>query len=200
MARKKFNQVSLLHVVHHGIMPLSVWPGARFVPGGHASFFGLLNTFVHIVMYFYYMMSAMGPQYQKYLWWKQHLTTLQMIQFVGIMAHGFQLVFYDDCDFPWQFSYYIGAHAVLFFVLFSEFYIANYLKKRPSATKVIMLSQMPCSSSFTFYMKYEVTYTLDTFRKRMYVMAMLRKMTSKKSTTTMSKKKSLPKLYVIYEM
>ena len=106
-------------------------------------------------MYFYYMMSAMGPQYQKYLWWKQHLTTLQMIQFVGIMTHGFQLVFYDDCDFPWQFSYYIGAHAVLFFVLFSEFYIANYLKKRPSATKVIMLSQMPCSSSFTFCMKYE---------------------------------------------
>ena len=64
-------------------MPLSVWPGARYVPGGHASFFGLLNTFVHIVMYFYYMMSAMGPQYQKYLWWKQHLTTLQMIQIVA---------------------------------------------------------------------------------------------------------------------
>jgi len=133
VARKKFNQVSFLHVVHHGIMPLSVWPGARFVPGGHASFFGLLNTFVHIVMYFYYMMSAMGPQYQKYLWWKQHLTTLQMIQFVGIMTHGFQLVFYDDCDFPWQFSYYIGAHAVLFFVLFSQFYIANYLRKSPSS-------------------------------------------------------------------
>ena len=80
-------------------MPLSVWPGARFVPGGHASFFGLLNTFVHIVMYFYYMMSAMGPQYQKYLWWKQHLTTLQMIQFVGIMTHGFSPVYCDNCDF-----------------------------------------------------------------------------------------------------
>ena len=88
----------------------------------------------------------MGPQYQKYLWWKQHLTTLQMIQFVGIMTHGFQLVFYDDCDFPWQFSYYIGAHAVLFFVLFSQFYIANYLRKSPSsasaAIKVIMLKNV----------------------------------------------------------
>ena len=96
-------------------------------------------------MYFYYMMSAMGPQYQKYRWWKQHLTTLQMIQFVGIMVHGFQLVFYDDCDFPWQFSYYIGAHAILFFVLFSQFYIVNYLKKSPSssaAIKVIMLENV----------------------------------------------------------
>lgn len=129
VARKKFNQVSLLHVVHHGIMPMSVWPGARYLASGHSSFFGLLNTFVHIVMYFYYMMSAMGPQYQKYLWWKQHLTTLQMVQFVGIMVHAFQLIFYDDCDFPWQFAYYIGAHALLFFALFSQFYLKNYSKK-----------------------------------------------------------------------
>jgi len=129
VARKKFNQVSLLHVVHHGIMPMSVWPGARYLASGHSSFFGLLNTFVHIVMYFYYMMSAMGPQYQKFLWWKQHLTTLQMVQFVGIMVHAFQLILYDDCDFPWQFAYYIGAHALLFFALFSQFYIKNYSKK-----------------------------------------------------------------------
>jgi len=129
VARKKFNQVSLLHVVHHGIMPMSVWPGARYFPGGHASFFGLLNVFVHFFMYGYYMLAALGPKYQKYLWWKQHMTNLQMLQFVGIMVHGFQLVLYDDCDFPWQFAYYIAAHAVLFFILFSEFYVKNYLKK-----------------------------------------------------------------------
>ena len=52
-----------------------------------------------------------------------------MVQFVGIMVHAFQLVFYDDCDFPWQFAYYIGAHALLFFGLFSQFYIKNYSKK-----------------------------------------------------------------------
>merc|ERR1719509_326422 len=80
-------------------------------------------------MYFYYMMSAMGPQYQKFLWWKQHLTTLQMVQFVAIMVHAFQLVFYDDCDFPWQFALYIGAHGLLFFVLFSQFYVKKYFKK-----------------------------------------------------------------------
>jgi elongation of very long chain fatty acids protein 7 len=43
-------------------------------------------------MYAYYMLSAMGPKYQKYVWWKQHMTTLQMVQFIGIMTHGFQLV------------------------------------------------------------------------------------------------------------
>ncbi len=62
------------------------------------------------------------------------MTTLQMVQFVGIMVHGFQLVFYDDCDFPWQFSYYIAAHAVLFFILFSQFYIQAYLTKPRKTT------------------------------------------------------------------
>jgi len=77
--RKKYDQVSLLHVVHHGLMPMSVWFGVRFLPGGHATFFGLLNTFVHIVMYFYYMVAAMGPQYAKFIWWKKYLTVMQMV-------------------------------------------------------------------------------------------------------------------------
>lgn len=77
--RKKNQQVSTLHVIHHGIMPFSVWMGLKFAPGGHSTFFALLNTFVHIIMYFYYMLSAMGPQYQKYLWWKKYLTSLQMV-------------------------------------------------------------------------------------------------------------------------
>lgn len=48
--------------------------------GGHSTFFALLNTFVHIIMYFYYMVAAMGPQYQKFIWWKKYLTTLQMVR------------------------------------------------------------------------------------------------------------------------
>lgn len=48
--------------------------------GGHSTFFGLLNTFVHIVMYSYYLFAAMGPQFQKYLWWKKYLTSLQMVR------------------------------------------------------------------------------------------------------------------------
>ena len=87
-------------------------------------------------MYFYYMMAAMGPRYKKYIWWKQHMTNLQMLQFIGIMVHAFQLIFYEDCGFPWQFSWYIGAHAVLFFILFSQFYINNYLTTKTGVTKV----------------------------------------------------------------
>lgn len=111
--RKKNSQVSTLHVIHHGCMPMSVWFGVKFTPGkyqlwlscihidgwaqrvsgadftiffpyfphsgGHSTFFGLLNTFVHIVMYSYYLFSALGPRFQKYLWWKKYLTALQMV-------------------------------------------------------------------------------------------------------------------------
>lgn len=47
--------------------------------GGHSTFFGLINTFVHVVMYTYYLLAAMGPKYQKYIWWKKYLTTFQMV-------------------------------------------------------------------------------------------------------------------------
>ncbi|KAI8130858.1 hypothetical protein FF38_06674, partial [Lucilia cuprina] len=130
--RKKESQITTLHVIHHGCMPMSVWFGVKFTPGGHSTFFGLLNTFVHIIMYTYYMFSAMGPQYQKYLWWKKYLTTLQMVQFIAIMVHAFQLLFID-CNYPKAFVWWIGMHAVMFFFLFNEFYKQAYKgrKSRP---------------------------------------------------------------------
>uniref|UniRef100_A0A1B6BWX1 Elongation of very long chain fatty acids protein n=2 Tax=Clastoptera arizonana TaxID=38151 RepID=A0A1B6BWX1_9HEMI len=127
--RKKNEQVSTLHVIHHGCMPMSVWFGVKFTPGGHSTFFGLLNTFVHIIMYSYYLLSALGPQVQKYLWWKKYLTSLQMIQFIAIMVHAFQLLFID-CNYPRAFVWWIGMHAVMFFFLFKEFYNQSYNSKQ----------------------------------------------------------------------
>ena len=73
---------------------------------------------------------------QKYIWWKKHLTKLQLVQFVAIMVHEFQLLFYDDCDFPWQYPIYIGVHVLIFFFLFGHFYVKEYLhKKQKAATK-----------------------------------------------------------------
>lgn len=78
--RKKNSHISTLHVIHHGVMPMSVWFGVKFTPGGHSTFFGFINTFVHILMYTYYFFAALGPQYQKYLWWKKYLTAIQMVR------------------------------------------------------------------------------------------------------------------------
>ena len=76
--------------------------------------------------------------FQKYIWWKKHLTKLQLVQFVAIMVHEFQLLFYDDCDFPWQYPIYIGVHVIIFFILFAQFYVREYFsKKQKDAPKKI---------------------------------------------------------------
>lgn len=131
------------------------------MPGGHSSFFGLLNTFVHIIMYTYYMLAAMGPEMQKYLWWKKYLTQvdydnkceliydfinsrylqLQMVQFVGIFTHCFQLIFHNPCNYSMIFVYWIGGHGVLFYFLFRNFYNTTYVKPNkkdvPDSKKVL---------------------------------------------------------------
>ncbi len=127
--RKKSNQITMLHIIHHGLLPMSVWPGVRYTGGGHASFFAFLNTLVHIVMYFYYFMAAMGPRYTKYLGWKKYLTTFQMIQFVAASIHCFQLIFVE-CDFPIAFCWWIGGHELVFLFLFLNFYKQTYTKKK----------------------------------------------------------------------
>uniref|UniRef100_U5ETZ3 Elongation of very long chain fatty acids protein n=1 Tax=Corethrella appendiculata TaxID=1370023 RepID=U5ETZ3_9DIPT len=127
--RKKTQHVSTLHVIHHGCMPFSVWMGMKFAPGGHSTFFAMLNSFVHIVMYFYYMVAALGPKYQKYIWWKRYLTTFQMVQFVFIFGHQFQLLF-TECDYPKGFMVWIGLHGIMFLFLFSDFYKQAYNKKQ----------------------------------------------------------------------
>ncbi|KAJ8938830.1 hypothetical protein NQ314_011321 [Rhamnusium bicolor] len=71
------------------------------------------------------MVAAMGPQYQKYIWWKKYLTTFQMLQFVAIFAHQFQLLF-TDCNYPKGFMIWIAFHGIMFLFLFSDFYKVKY--------------------------------------------------------------------------
>ncbi|CAA9997242.1 unnamed protein product [Nesidiocoris tenuis] len=140
--RKKNDHVNKLHVIHHGIMPLSTWFGVKFTPGGHSTFFGMLNTFVHIIMYTYYLLAALGPKVQPYLWWKKYLTVLQMVQFVLILVHAFQLLFVQ-CDYPRAFVWFIGLHAVMFYFLFKDFYNQAYMAKK-SKKRVIVGSTNIC--------------------------------------------------------
>ena len=134
VARKKFDNVSLLHVYHHSIMPINVWFGVRFIPGGHGTFFGLINAFVHIIMYTYYLISGLGPRFKKYVWWKIYVTKLQLAQFGVVLLHSAQLLFRNECDYPIIFAYVIIVQAIIFLAFFSEFYIKAYLKS--SKTKV----------------------------------------------------------------
>ncbi|KAF6198717.1 hypothetical protein GE061_008469 [Apolygus lucorum] len=133
--RKKYSQVSTLHVIHHAIMPFSTWPGAKFYPGGHVTFCGTVNSFIHIFMYSYYLLAAFGPEVQKYLWWKKYLTTLQIVQFILVFLHSIQLLFNGCKEVPIAFAWAIIFHSILFYVLFQQFYKEAYVEGGKSKTK-----------------------------------------------------------------
>ncbi|KAL4630094.1 elongation of very long chain fatty acids protein 7 [Arapaima gigas] len=127
--RKKNSQVTFLHVYHHSIMPFTWWFGVKFAPGGLGTFHALLNCIVHVIMYTYYGVSAMGPAYHKYLWWKKYLTTIQLIQFVIVTSHIGQYFFMKDCPYQYPvFVYIIGLYGLVFLMLFLHFWYHAYTK------------------------------------------------------------------------
>lgn len=159
--RKKQNQVTFLHVYHHTITALFSWMYLKYAPGmynwvcGNLSsvcqccpFFcfhlgeqgvviGILNSGVHIVMYFYYMVAAMGPQYQKYLWWKKYMTSIQLIQFVLIMAYMVTIAL-KGCNMPKSLTFFFIANTMIFLYLFGNFYKRTYKTKDGGATNAAL--------------------------------------------------------------
>jgi len=129
VSRKKFEHVSFLQVFHHGVMPINGYLAARFAPGGHCTLIGFTNTFIHTLMYLYYLLAALGPQYRKFLWWKKYLTYFQMIQFIVVFVHSMQL-FFIDCDVPMLFAWLTVFHTAVFLLLFMNYYRAAYAKNK----------------------------------------------------------------------
>ncbi|XP_028162547.1 elongation of very long chain fatty acids protein 7-like isoform X1 [Ostrinia furnacalis] len=127
--RKKKSQITWLHLYHHSLTPFEAWLLVKFIAGGHGTFSNIVNNLVHIIMYAYYMLAAMGPQYQKYLWWKKHLTTLQLVQFFMVLFHSISALVYD-CGYPKFIASGLILHSSIFIVLFTNFYIQAYKKDR----------------------------------------------------------------------
>ncbi|KAH9491438.1 Elongation of very long chain fatty acids protein 4 [Bulinus truncatus] len=124
--RKKNNQLSFLHVYHHTSMVLICWYVAKYLPGGEKLYSGSLNSLVHVVMYTYYALSAMGPQLQKYLWWKRYLTEFQMVQFVCVNLRCIGTFFNSHCDYPPWVNAFTLMYASSQLLLFLNFYMKAY--------------------------------------------------------------------------
>ncbi|KAL9894914.1 elongation of very long chain fatty acids protein-like [Glossina fuscipes] len=133
--RKNERQITFLHVYHHTVMPVISYGALKYYPGGHGMFIGWINSFVHIVMYCYYLLSSFGPKMQKYLWWKKYITNLQMIQFGIVFLHQTQLL-YNDCDFPRWSAAFTLPNAVFFYFLFNNFYQQSYSNRKNKNDKL----------------------------------------------------------------
>merc|ERR1712002_772437 len=127
--RKKHGQITFLHIFHHSLMPWTWWWGVSYAPGGMGSFHAMVNSTVHVIMYFYYGLAAAGPRFQKFLWWKKYMTAIQLTQFVLVSLHATQYYFMDSCDYQFpMIIHLIWMYGTFFFVLFSNFWIQAYVK------------------------------------------------------------------------
>uniref|UniRef100_A0A1B6CFE2 Elongation of very long chain fatty acids protein n=2 Tax=Clastoptera arizonana TaxID=38151 RepID=A0A1B6CFE2_9HEMI len=126
--RKKQNQISFLHLYHHTIMVAGTWAFLKYIRGSQTIFIGVINTAIHVAMYSYYLLAALGPKVQKYLWWKRYLTTMQLVQFLCVLVYLVSLLLMR-CDVKKEFIIFCVINTLTFFILFSNFYIKTYTKK-----------------------------------------------------------------------
>lgn len=127
--RKKNRQITFLHVYHHSTVLFVQWLSVKQCPGGSGCFAGMLNCFIHVLMYGYYMLSAFGPHMQKYLWWKRYLTRLQIIQFLMVFIHTSYAIKHG-CGYSKTLSWMLWVYMMSLFMLFSHFYNQAYKSKK----------------------------------------------------------------------
>jgi fatty acid elongase 3 len=93
----------------------------------------LLNTGIHVFMYYYYFASGLGMN----VWYKKYITTGQILQFVSLFAlASYYLVLSktNQCQEWGAFNLSIVVNAS-FLLLFVSFYRKTYNKKRVAVKK-----------------------------------------------------------------
>jgi fatty acid elongase 3 len=143
----KKRPLEFLHVYHHSATAafayLFLWK-----PISSSWSVLLLNLGVHVLMYYYYAVSSVS---KRNIWWKKHLTSMQIMQFlldIGMVVYMSYNVFINEY-FPWMKTEYglrtvpncyasdpitqASVAAVLFgsyLILFIDFYIKTYNKNK----------------------------------------------------------------------
>lgn len=90
---------------------------------------GLVNSLVHVFMYIYYGIAALGPDYKKFLWWKKYITWLQLAQFAFVVTYMIFSMFLS-CHIDKLLTSFFIFNGFVFMYLFGNFYRKTYLEKK----------------------------------------------------------------------
>lgn len=125
--RKKDRQISFLHLYHHSTMFPLWWIATRWSPGGQAYFSAMLNSYVHVVMYFYYFITTFEAY--KTVSWKKYVTYMQLGQFYLVLldtVYTIVQVRRGQCQLyewmAWLLAIYMGTMIILFNLFFQQAY------------------------------------------------------------------------------
>ncbi|CAB3228023.1 unnamed protein product [Arctia plantaginis] len=147
--RKKYNQVSFLHVYHHTLMIVTSWIFLKYEPIYPSLFIRNINSFVHIIMYTYYALASF-PSLRKYLWWKKYITSLQLVQFVLVFIHFALTYAISECTPSFLLGLTVFGNSSFFVYLFGQFYWKTYKNRE---NKKYIKKENENSNNETYYLK-----------------------------------------------
>lgn len=126
---------------------------------------GVLNSLVHADMYTCYLISSFGPKYQKYLWWKKHLTEMQLLRmciriYIRILHIEAHVLSSKTVDRSALYMHMLGEYDVLY--IYKILYIYRN-KFHPEQNKLIaFITHLTISSTpTTRYRNHDVHHRID---------------------------------------
>jgi hypothetical protein len=137
--KKNFHQVSFLHVYHHSSILFIWWIVVFYAPGGESYFSAALNSFVHVVMYGYYLWATFAPKLAEGKrpgllhpgFYRPYITRIQLLQFCLNFSQSCYDLFVlgDDCKYPRWLIWVLFWYMLTMLGLFGNFYISAYTSK-----------------------------------------------------------------------
>jgi len=133
--KKNFHQISFLHVYHHASIFAIWWIVTYFAPGGESYFSAGLNSFIHVLMYGYYLWSTFAkktpegvrPKWNEPGYYKKYVTSLQMLQFTCMFIQSnYDLFIVKDNKYPKWIAWILFVYMLTMLGLFANFFIKAY--------------------------------------------------------------------------
>lgn len=120
----RMRQVSFLHVYHHFTI-LSYWFTILWMTPGSDAYFSLAgNSYIHVLMYGYYLLASFGYS----PWWKYYITKAQIFQFCCFCVQSVYVGYVmtqAKCDFPDVLSRGLLWYMLTLIALFTHFLVTN---------------------------------------------------------------------------
>ena len=125
--RKKWRQLSFLHVYHHSTIFLIYWLNLNAGYDGDIYYTIALNSSIHFIMYGYYFLRTFNVPVPTVF--KLFVTNMQLIQFVTMIGQAVYLTIFS-CAYPPKLVYLYFVYILTMIALFSNFKRATYSKKK----------------------------------------------------------------------
>lgn len=98
--RKKNDKNMFGQVLHNGVLVLYAYWGLKFFPRGMYCFLPLMDSITQSVRLAYLVLASAGNGLHFSLWWKKHVTQMQMATQAILLVNCVYLAFMPNCAGP----------------------------------------------------------------------------------------------------